>query len=120
MSNIVSLQNSDTFAYVASYLELKDIFSLAKVCRRYNQWSRNCDLWKTLSEREGIPTVANLDGTPRVNLKQDFKVLYPITVSSRIIGQFLGKVVGSVPPIRQFWFDKLSQPDPYETTKLCK
>jgi hypothetical protein len=101
-----------------SYLSPKDIFSLAPVCKKYNDWSKIPEIWKNLSEREGIPLVVNLDGTPRTNPKDDFRVLYPITISSKIIGQFFGKVVGSVPPISQYWFDLLNQPDPYEKEKL--
>ena len=59
------------------------------------------------------------DGVPR-NLREDFRILYPITLSARIIGQIFGKVIGSVPPIRQYWFDMLNKPDPYEPEKLFK
>jgi len=111
-------QVDDIFQYGVQFVGLKDIFSLAKVCRQYNRWSNAAALWRQISEREGIPCVASLDGTPRAKPKEDFRVLYPLTISSRIIGQFYGKVVGSVPPISQFWFDKLNKPDPYAPKEL--
>ncbi len=49
--------------------------------------------------QEGIPLIESLDGEVR-NLEEDFKNLYPKTLSGRMIAQFIGKVVGPVGEIK--------------------
>ncbi len=108
-------QNFDIFANTARYLEPKEIGRLAQVCRQYYEWGNDSFIWIKVSEREGVPLVA---GEER-NRKADFGVLYPVTISARIIGELFGKVIGKVPSISEYWFDKFAQnlPDPYETNK---
>lgn len=115
---IVPFSNFDNFFQAASYLEPKDIGRLAQVCRQYNHWVNEPVIWNTMSEREGIPLVA---GVGRDSIS-DFKILYPVTISGRKIGELFGAVVGKVPPITEYWFDKFAQnlPDPYETDKLFR
>ena len=112
------LTNFDNFAHVAKYLEAKDIGRLAQVCQQYNGWANEPAIWNTLSEQEGVPLVAGV-GRDRMT---DFRILYPVTISGRMIGELFGKVVGKVPPISEYWFNKIAQnlPDPYEIDKLFK
>ncbi len=112
------LTNFDNFAHVASYLKIKDIGNLSQVCQQYNAWANESAIWNNISEREGVPLVA---GGSRDRIA-DFKILYPVTISGRIIGELFGKVVGKVPPISAYWFDKFAQnlPDPYEIDKLFR
>jgi hypothetical protein len=72
-------------------------------------------LWKNLTVREGIPLVS---GTKERNYKKDLQVLYPITLSGKIISQYLGKVVEKIPPITEECFNELQQLDPFEKDKL--
>ncbi len=65
----------------------------------------------------------NLDKTgEKRNRRADFRILYPITISGRMIGELFGKVIGKVPPISEYCFDNFAQniADPYETNKLFK
>jgi hypothetical protein len=110
-----SFPNTDVFTYFVSFVGPKELCALEQVCREYNKWSK--DGWKMVSATEGIPQVANLDGTARASPKEDFKVLYPITLSGMMIGEVFGRVVGVVPALSQHWFDMISQADPYEEKK---
>ena len=117
-----SFQGFDNFERIVSYLGPKDIFSVAQVNQECNIWSEVDCIWRKVSEREGIPLVANLFGGPRTNLKEDYRILAPRTISSRIIGELLGKVVGSVPRISEYWFNKFAAalPNPYQQGKLFR
>jgi hypothetical protein len=110
-------QTSDIFQYAVLNGNVdaasKNIFHLAQVCKTYNEWSKHSDIWITLSKREGIPLVKGYHENQKRNLKEDFRVLRLITISSKIISQFFGTVIGDVPPISQYWFDKLNQNDPF-------
>ncbi len=107
----------DTFRhYSVKYLELPDIARAARVCKRWNQLFSGQNLWKALSEKEGIPLVISTNGAAR-NYKEDFKTLYPITISGKIISQYIGKVVEKIPPISEKQFNELKEPDPFEKGK---
>jgi hypothetical protein len=101
------------------FLELPDIVQATCVCKCWNQLFSDQDLWKYLFKKEGIPLVSSTDGTER-NYKKDFNELYPITLSGKIISQFIGEVVEEIPPISEGIFNELQRPDPYETEKLKK
>lgn len=106
----------ESFKY-GMFLELKDIPNAARVCKLWNDLIKNHqDLWKRLSEKEGVPLVASLTNQPR-DYREDFKTLYPITISGKMIGQFFGEIVGKVPPISEEWFNRLKDPDPFEKEK---
>lgn len=110
--------NRDTFLYYsAKYLELPDIAIAARVCKHWNQLFSDQNLWKALFKKEGIPLVISSNGAER-NCKEDFKTLYPITISGKIISQYIGKVVEKIPPISEKQFNELKEPDPYETGTL--
>ncbi|HSW86056.1 MAG TPA: F-box protein, partial [Rhabdochlamydiaceae bacterium] len=82
--------------YSLKCLELPDIFRAACVCKRWNQLFSDQNLWKALFEKEGIPLVISTNGTER-KYKEDFKTLYPITISGKTISQYLGKVSEKIP-----------------------
>jgi hypothetical protein len=110
--------NRDTFQYGSlKWFDLPDIAQAACVCKLWNQAFSDQNLWKALFEKEGIPLVISPNGIER-NYKEDFKTLYSITISGRIISQFIGKVVEKIPPISEKSFNELEEPDPYETGKL--
>lgn len=105
----------EIFDHIVSFLEPQDIGRLAQVCRGFNEWLDDSGIWNRASAREGIPVVEGKDR----NRRKDFKILYPITISGRRIGELFGKVVGKVPPISKYWFDKFAENvmDPYEEGK---
>jgi hypothetical protein len=108
----------NTFQYCSvRYLELPDIAQATRVCKCWNQLFSDQDLWKALFEKEGIPLVISANGTAR-NYKQDFKTLYPITISGKTISRFLGKVTEKIPPITEKRFNELQEPDPFELGKI--
>jgi hypothetical protein len=110
--------NHDIFQYCsAKYLEVSDIAHAARVCKHWNQLPSDQNLWKFLFEREGVPLVRSKNGGER-NYREDFQILYPITISSKIMSQFFGKVIERVPPISEECFNELKQPDPFEKSKL--
>jgi hypothetical protein len=98
--------------------EVADIGRAATVCTSWNTLIQSLpqSIWKNLFEREGIPLVMGLKGQTR-NYREDLKVLYPITISGRVISQLFGKVIGQVPPISEKWFNKLQEKDPFERKK---
>jgi hypothetical protein len=100
-------------------LEVADIGRLARVCKTWNESMNAPDIWKKLFKREGVPTVFRPDEKNR-NYREEFKVLYPITISKKMIGQFLGKVIGKLPSISEAFFNRLNQPDPFQKEKLIR
>jgi len=108
--------DSRTFALCIGSLELRDIGRAARVCKDWNRAIKSNELWQSLFKREGIPLVKSLSGSPR-DLRADFKVLYPITISARAISRFFGNIVGQVPDISEKWLMKLNDPDPFERSK---
>lgn len=107
----------DAFEYCLPLLRLQDICNLGIVCKKNNECFKIPRIWQKIAEYEGMPQVVNLDGSPRESPMEDFKVLYPRTLSGREIGRFFGKVIGQVPPVSQYWFDKIDKPDPFEKEK---
>ncbi|HSW86883.1 MAG TPA: F-box protein [Rhabdochlamydiaceae bacterium] len=103
--------------YSLKCLEPPDIFRAACVCKRWNQLFSDQNLWKALFEKKGIPLVISTNGTER-NYKEDFKTLYPITISGNTISQYLGKVGEKIPSISEKQFNELNEPDPFEEGKL--
>ncbi|MES2200223.1 MAG: hypothetical protein V4489_08660 [Chlamydiota bacterium] len=72
-------------------------------------------LWRRVSIGEGVPIV---QGESRDH-KDDFRFLLPITISSRIIGKYLGEVVGEVPLMREDVFTRLKhEKDSFEVRKF--
>ena len=60
---------SDTFERILSFLDLTDIPQAALVCKHWNNFIKdNALIWRTISEKEGIPLV---DGRGR-NRREDF------------------------------------------------
>lgn len=118
VNHLGPLRSYNILQKTALYLEPKDIGRLGRVCKKYNAWLNKPDIWIQASEREGVPLVA---GEKR-NRRADFRILYPITISGRMIGELFGKVIGKVPPISEYCFDNFAQnmADPFETNKLFK
>lgn len=113
--------SKDVYRVAMHFFDVKSIVNLS----RTSKWNMECSeaglIWQELSRREGIPEVANEDGTPRKNPKKDFKVLYPITLSGRKTEQLFDvKIVGQTPKIRQKWFDRLFTEDPFEPEKSIR
>ena len=94
------LTNKDLFLLIAEQADLPTIGRLALVCKLWNEFVNSSQLWKQLSEKEGIPLVECRKGQER-NLKSDFRILRSITISGKIISEFFGKMVAAVPPIQE-------------------
>lgn len=95
----------------------KTVFQLTAVCTTYRQWSRDPAIVKQLCKRfGGIPQVVSLDGSERRNPQFDLMVLHKVTIGTCIIEKIFGRVLGEVPPISEYWFDKIQNnvPDPFE------
>lgn len=108
--------NLDTFLYGAQFWKVADLFRLAQVCKIWNQWMENSTTWESIFKLEGIPLVEEKKGKKR-NYRADFKVLYPITISRRMIERCLGQFIGTIPRLDEERFNELSQPDPFEKGK---
>ena len=101
------------FLQVFHWLDAPDLGKLMQVCQLFNRTiNEDEQIWLSLFRSEGLPRVVSLKGEKR-NEARDFKVLYPITYSGRIIGEHLGKVVGEIPPIREEVFNSLNENDPF-------
>ncbi|MES2199572.1 MAG: hypothetical protein V4489_05350 [Chlamydiota bacterium] len=95
--------------------DLNNFRLVNKTWKRVIDGSEGQILWKEASIREGVPIVQGEDR----NYKDDFKFLRPITISSKIIGKYLGEVVGEVPLIRKAVFDRLKcEKDSFEVGKF--
>ena len=106
--------NADTFEHVLEFLEIADFARISQVCKSWNDFIKTPIIWRKLFKKEGIPLV---DG-PERNYREDFKTLYSITISGRIIGKLFGEVVGPISPISEKVFNKLQDLDPYEKGKF--
>ena len=116
MSIISAFPTPELFLHCAGYLQVADISRFTRVSKRWKELLEDQSLWKLLSQREGIPLV---EGEDR-DFKNDFRILYPITSSSRIISQFIGKPIGEVPRIRLEVFNRLQQPDPFDPQRTMQ
>ena len=110
VSNIFSMGNCELFIQCAESLGAADFSRGARVCKLWHELFQDQGIWKSLSQREGIPLV---EGNDR-NYKEDFKILYPITLSGKTISQFFGESLGEIPRIRLEVFNRLQQRDPFD------
>jgi hypothetical protein len=102
---------------VAEFLDPRDALRCELVCKIFFEvLYQNKEIWAQLSVNAGIPLVDGLNH----NRKEDFKILYPITLSASRISRFLGTPVGPIPCISEAAFDMLNKPDPFEEGKLMK
>jgi hypothetical protein len=112
----IFLLPKDVTGYVMQFVEFADICRSSEVCKLWNQALESNCIWIHQYEKNGIPRVA---GQNR-NLKNDFKILYPITLSGKTIQKYFGKIDGKLPHIDPKKFDALvNQDDPWESgTKM--
>jgi hypothetical protein len=103
--------------YSLEYLEISDIAHASQVCKEWKLVFSDQDLWKALLKKEGIPFVRRANGE-LLDYRKTFQVLYPITIGSRTISQYIGGVEEQIPDISEDRFNALNQPDPYEKGKL--
>jgi hypothetical protein len=75
-------------------------------------------VWIYMFKKMGIPRVISKNKEVPRNYKEDFRVLYPITLSGRQIEGIFGDVIGKIPGIREEVFNELNTPDPFELEKL--
>jgi hypothetical protein len=113
--------NIDIFAAALSFTDVADFFGAACVCKRWNGFADdlaiNHALWKGYSESKGIPMVSSKKGIR--NCRNDFRAIYPMTtVSGEVMRKLFGEPVGEVPCISADIFNKILQPDPFDSTKL--
>ena len=113
----VPFPHADLFTFAMGFLELRDIFSAAQVCKLWSDFSNDSRIWKRQSKIEGIPQVRSSTRRLR-NPKADFIKLQPITISGRMICQYLGEFVGDIPCIDGEYVDALEEKDPFEDGKL--
>jgi len=110
------------FQYGVQFFDsVKDVARLTSTCRQYRIWSKTIpNFWQNIAAYCGIPTVANFDGTARLNTKYDLFVLSRFMISTKVIERLFGTVVGKLGPISDYWFDKFDKPtpDPYEEGSL--
>ena len=116
MSIISAFPTPELFLHCAGYLQVADISRFTRVSKRWKELLEDQSLWKLLSQREGIPLV---EGEDR-DFKNDFRILYPMTISSRIISQFIGKPIGEIPRIRLEVFNRLQTQDPFDPQKTMQ
>ena len=112
-SNCGPFQLLDTFQHTAQFMGYDDIFRAAQVCKLWSTFSKDPAIWLQFFIKEGIPFVESVGGQPR-DYKQDFKVLYPMTVSLKVSGRLFGNVPGELPLISNEWFQKCFQVDPFD------
>ncbi len=98
------LPDFTTFRLMAvNHLDLVDILQLSQVSRAtqnvMGQLRKDSGFWSEIFIRDGIPRVQNFNGEVR-NLEEDYKNLYRSTLSGRMIGQFIGKMVGPAGEIK--------------------
>lgn len=104
------IPNNDVFTTIASNLTCVDVCRWSLACKSLLAASEQPVIWWDQFIKEKIPFVEGKDR----DLKFDFKILYPITLSGKTIERFFGEIVGEIPKISLEWFNRLSQPDPYD------
>jgi hypothetical protein len=98
------------------FLGLSEIGLCTRVCKLWNEACKNQEIWIGVTIREGIPFV---EGQGR-DRRADLQVLYPMTISGKRSGGFLGKMIGQIPFISEVFLNVLNAPDPFEEDKLIK
>jgi len=110
----------DAFGECMKFLDLKDLPNVARVCKAWNNAlkssNNNITIWKNLFQKHGIPLVINPDSKPR-DYRADLKILFPMTISGKLIEEYFGKMVGEVPAISAEFFDLLQEEDSFEEQK---
>ncbi|GEM_PF-1761594 len=110
----------ELFVFSACFMErYTDIFNCARVCKSWNKFSEHLSLWQQLSSKEKIPMVERLEGHES-NPKQEFRTLYPITISGRMSEGLMGPFCGEIPLISRKCFENCFRKDPFESEKLMK
>ena len=61
ISNIFTIGNNELFFQCAESLEVADFGRCAKVCKLWKELFQAPAVWKSLSQREGIPLVEGKD-----------------------------------------------------------
>ena len=113
-SNSIDLfQSQDLFEVATHSLSSADVCHLALVCKSWATAADMPGIWRQHFIRELIPFV---EGDNR-DYKADFKTLYPMTLSGRKIEKYFGQFIGKIPDLSLSWYQKLSQPDPFEPEK---
>ncbi|MES2199115.1 MAG: F-box protein, partial [Chlamydiota bacterium] len=109
---------NESFLLCISFLETTS--DLGSSCRVSKVWKKLIDspqaqvFWKEASIREGVPMV---QGENRDH-KDDFRFLRSITISKKVIGKYLGEVVGDVPLMSEDLFIRLkTEKDSFEPKK---
>lgn len=100
----------NVFIYaMINVFETRDVFSLATTCRQNNEWSKDAKIWEKRISDEGIPQVVKVDGSLYEDQKQAFRILCPITLSARKIGEVFGEVTEKVPQMKDDLFEKIAE-----------
>ncbi len=102
--------NADTFSHSFSLLGYGGIFLCARVCKLWNEHSEKLP-WQQFSENEGLLLIEEGKET---NRKEEFRVLYPMTINLRMIEEVFGRVAGKIPCMRRDIFNKCYEQDPFE------
>jgi hypothetical protein len=102
---------TDIFKHqIVPFLEVRDLCHFSAVCKSW----REVNFWRNLSVGLGFPLV---EGEVR-DLQEDFITLYKTAgIGARMIGHYLGEMVGKVPTITKERFEWLSQKDRWDETK---
>ncbi len=107
------------FQYCPEAFEVVDLCHSAQVCKTWNTLTKDEYIWQKQFECEGIPTVKSTNHEKR-NYRQDFSILFPITISGKMIASVFGEIVGSIPPIREEYFNILTKIDPFDESRSVK
>ncbi len=112
-NSVILFQTQDAFESTTCVLSSTDVCNLGQVCKSWAEAADQPGIWRQHFLKEKIPFV---EGSDR-NYKGDFKILFPITLRGKKIEKFLGEFIGEIPKISLEWFNKLSEPDPFEPGK---
>jgi hypothetical protein len=111
--------DENTFLHCMSFLKVSELGLIASPISKI--WKALIDgngghFWRVVSRIEGVPTVkGGSDG------KEEFRLLYSITISGEMIGKYYGEVVGEVPEIPLDRYLQLrDSKDPFDLTKSMR
>jgi hypothetical protein len=132
IQQVQSSKNEDVFKTALTYLTLKELALVSRVCI---EWNRICDdstIWGEYCKINHFPVVVNRFDGARTT-RNDLKILYPMTVCGRKIAQIFGRPIDvRVTPqgvqfsyaragsISEFVFNQLFGRDPFDSTKRMK